>query len=305
MCENIQIYNCDFCCYFSNKKYNLTRHLKVHEIQKPINNKIIIDTNKEIKNNEIICINCYKTFSSKYTLKRHEDICKGVSSSLICQYCNKIFAYNSSKLVHMKKCKEKTNEKLKLNNEMIIHNDNKQIINNCTIHNITNNTINNNIIVFDPINVNGTTLKTDHINLDFISKLLKIKEKDVLTLYTKKLFDNPDNRCIKKTNLRSMFSEIHVGQNQWDICYDIDIYPKFISEISNCLCELVTSKVSNKKILNKLIEFLDYMAEEGHCNQEDISDEIKKEYKSQIQKTKAIVYNISRYIDEKFNNFSL
>ena len=202
----------------------------------------------------------------------------------------------------MKKCKDKIIEKKLENYDMIIHNNNKQIINNCIINNTINNTINNNIIVFDPINVNGTTLKTDHINLDFISKLLKIKEKDVLTLYTKKLFDNPDNRCIKKTNLRSMFSEIHIGQNQWDICYDIDIYPKFISEISNCLCELVTSKVSNKKIINKLIEFLDYMAEEGHCNQEDISEEIKKEYKSQIQKTKAIVYNISKYIDEKYSS---
>ena len=299
MCENIQIYNCEYCCYFSNKKYNLTRHLKIHDLQKP-NIKI----NKEIANNQQInndnlCLKCYKVFSSKYTLKRHDDICKGVSSSLVCQYCNKVFSYNSSKLIHIKKCKIKTIQNEKSNEEIIINNSHNQILNNCTFNNntIINNTINNNIIIFDPINVNGTTLKTDHINLDFISRLLKIKEKDVLTLYTKKLFDNPDNRCIKKTNLRSMFSEIHVGQNQWDICYDIDIYPKFISEISNCLCELLTSKVSNKKIINKLIEFLDYMAEEGHCNQEDISEEIKKEYKSQIQKTKAIIYNISKYID--------
>jgi len=294
MCENIQIYNCEFCCYFSNKKYNLTRHLKIHDIDKKT--ELI---KSEQTNNENLCLKCYKMFSSKYTLKRHDIICKGSSSSLICQYCNKIFAHNSSKLVHIKKCKIKIDENLKSNEKIIIQNNN-QILNNCIFNNTTtinNNTINNNIIVFDPINVNGTTLKTDHINLDFISRLLKIKEKDVLTLYTKKLFDNPDNRCIKKTNLRSMFSEIHIGQNQWDICYDIDIYPKFISEISNCLCELLTSKISNKKIINKLIEFLDYMAEEGHCNQEDISEEIKKEYKSQIQKTKAIIYNISKYID--------
>jgi hypothetical protein len=298
MCENIQIYNCEFCCYFSNKKYNLTRHLKIHDLQKPNIKKNNECVNNELTTNENLCLKCYKVFSSKYTLKRHDDICKGVSSSLVCQYCNKIFAYNSSKLIHIKKCKIKKIQNEKSNEEIIIHNNN-QILNNCTFNNNTtiNNTINNNIIVFDPINVNGTTLKTDHINLDFISRLLKIKEKDVLTLYKKKLFDNPDNRCIKKTNLRSLFSEIHVGQNQWDICYDIDIYPKFISEISNCLCELLTSKVSNKKIINKLIEFLDYMAEEGHCNQEDISEEIKKEYKSQIQKTKAIIYNISKYID--------
>jgi len=73
-----------------------------------------------------------------------------------------------------------------------------------------------NIIIFDPLKPYGTTLKTDHINLEFISKLLKIKEKDALTLYTKKILDNPENRCIKKTNLRSIYSQIHIGDNKWD-----------------------------------------------------------------------------------------
>jgi hypothetical protein len=28
----------------------------------------------------------------------------------------------------------------------------------------------------------------------------------------------------KKTNLRSMFSEIHIGDNKWNAYYDNDIY---------------------------------------------------------------------------------
>jgi len=141
------------------------------------------------------------------------------------------------------------------------------------------------------MNVNGKLLKTEHIDTEFINKLLKIKEKDALVLYTKKLLDNPDNRCIKKTNLRSMFSEIHIGNNKWDTCYDNDIYPKFITEISNCFGDLLLLKIPNKKIINKLIEFIDYYAEE------EISEKIKKEYKSMIQKMKSIIYNLKNIID--------
>ena len=54
------------------------------------------------------------------------------------------------------------------------------------------------------------------------------------------------------------------------------------------------TKVPNKKIINKLLEFIDYIAEDGYCNNEEIKDEIRNNYKTLIQKTKTIFYNITK-----------
>ena len=303
------MFNCSCCEYKSNKKYNLSRHMMTkHKNEKDKNDTIthindtiynkndtIIHRNDTIYNKNAItdnkCSKCNKILSSKQYLEKHLLICKGVSNSLECHLCHKILANRGSKSTHLKKCKGILIKEPLTNNNCIINNN--TIINNNINNGIINNTSNiTNIIIFDPLKPYGTTLKTDHINLEFISKLLKIKEKDALTLYTKKLLDNPENRCIKKTNLRSIYSQIHIGDNKWDCCYDNDIYPKFISEISNCLGNLLLSKNLNRKIINKLIEFIDYMAEDGYCNDDDKCDEIKRQYKEQIKKTKIIIYNL-------------
>lgn len=311
-------YNCSFCKYKSNKKFNLNRHMVAKHNNEnnsnitTINNNTTIDNSNINNNNNNTTINnkcnkCNKILSSKQYLNKHILICKGVSNPLECHLCHKIFANSGSKSTHLKMCKVKLS---------LINNNQKpeipinSIINNVTnnTNNITNNIINNidnsintsnitNIIIFNPNNPNGKSFKTDHINLEFISKLLKIKEEDALSLYTKKILDNPENRCIKKTNLRSTFSEIHIGNNKWNSYYDSDIYPKFICEISNCLCELLVDKISTKKIINKLIEFLDYMSDYGYCNDDDITikNKINKKHKELIQRIKAIVYNIKNF----------
>jgi len=251
--------------------------------------KPIIDCSKPIIDNK--CIKCNKFLSSKRNLEKHLLICKGVSNPLECHLCHKILANSSSKSRHLKICKVKLSliddEKASIPINSIINNNiTNNIDNSINTSNITN------IIVFNPNNPNGKSLKTDHINLEFINKLLKIEEEDAFSLYTKKILDNPENRCIKKTNLRSTFSEIHVGNNKWNSYYDSDIYPKFISEISNCLCELLVDNFSTKKIINKLIEFLDYMSDNGYCNDDNdiIKNKINKKHKELIQRIKAIVF---------------
>jgi hypothetical protein len=309
---------CSYCEYKSNKKYNLNRHMvskhnndkykndTINHNNATINHKnaTINHKNDTINHKNAItdnkCNKCNKILSSKQYLEKHLLICKGVSNPLECHLCHKILANRGSKSTHLKTCKgllikEPSTELTLTSNNTIINNDNT-VINN--IGNITN--INNNIIIFDPLKPYGTTLKTDHINLEFISKLLMIKENDALTLYTKKILDNPENRCIKKTNLRSLYSQIYIGDNKWDSCIDNDIYPKFISEISNCLGVLLLSKNLNRKIINKFIEFIDYMADNGYCNDDDINkrEEIMRKYKEQIKKTKIIIYNLRDLMKE-------
>jgi len=89
-----------------------------------------------------------------------------------------------------------------------------------------------------------------------------------------------------------------VDNNNYSIYYDNDIYPKFISEISNCLYELLVDNFSTKKIINKLIDFLDYMSNNGYCNDDNdiIKNKINKKHKELIQRIKAIVYNLKVFI---------
>jgi len=311
--------NCSCCEYKTNKKYNLNRHMVSKHNNEPCSNATLSCSNTAFGcsnvafgcsntafdcSNPIIdnkCTKCNKILSSKRNLERHLLICKGVSNPLECHLCHKILSNSSSKSRHLKICKGPSTE-LTLSssspepNNTIINNNN----NNCIINNdnsVTNNNVTN-IIVFDPLKPYGTTLKTDHINLEFINKLLKIKENDALTLYTKKILDNPENRCIKKTNLRSIYSQIYIGDNKWDSCYDNDIYPKFISEISNCLGDLLLSINLKRNVINKLIEFIDYMAEDGYCNDNNKSDEIKRQHKELIKKTKIIIYNLRDLMKE-------
>jgi len=127
--------------------------------------------------------------------------------------------------------------------------------------------------------------KTEEID-NSISKLFK-KENEVLTLYTKKILENPENRCIKKTNMSSMISKIHIGDNKWITYNDNEIYPKFISDLCNSLKELLISKIKDNEIIKKQIEYLDYMIS-IYNNKEN-----NKDFKIQIQKTKLMVYNVS------------
>ncbi len=269
-------HKCSECEYMSNKIYNLKRHMmSKHSIQNYENCKnVFISCKKVFIDNK--CMKCDKILSSKYYLEKHLKICKGVSNPLECHLCHKIFANKSSKSNHLKKCK--TNIEIK-KEELV---------------NININIYVNNIVVFDIYNINGSIMKKEHINLEFIRQLLKIKENDALTLYIKKILENPENRCIKKTNIRSMISEVHIGENKWVYYHDNIIYPKFISEISDCFIDLLKSKITDTNIIRRLIEYLDYMSDEGYCNNENISKYIKKCYKAQIQNTKLLVYDMTK-----------
>ena len=277
-----QLFNCEYCSYTSNKKYNLTRHMVRHDHVQFIpvkQQEIAIISNK--------CNICLKVFSNKYNLARHINNCKGAIINKKCDFCNKEFKHLSSKNTHLKTCFFKNKNINKDNNTTSIN------INIGTINNITNNNIN--IVVFDSTKINGSIFKTDHIDVDFLNLVLKSAENNAVSLYTKKILDNPENHCIIKSNLRSMVSDVYTGKNIWTKYYDVELYPMIIREISNGFQTCISKQNENKKDLkkfNKLIEYLDYFSEDGYCNDDAISAKIKKEFKEQIQKTKLIFYNL-------------
>jgi hypothetical protein len=134
------MYNCSYCKYKSNKKYNLDRHINTKHKNNIIenNNDIVQNKNNDIiennndivqnKNNDIIenkCYKCNKILSSKQNLKKHLLICKGVSNPLECHLCHKIYYDSSSKSKHLKKCKGVLTE---LGNNIIEENKNSEYI---------------------------------------------------------------------------------------------------------------------------------------------------------------------------------
>ena len=192
-------YKCTYCEYFSNKKYNLYRHM----VAKHINNNVgissnisknpniqnknsniedkipnIKDKNTNIKdrntnNDNNICNKCGKTSSSKSYLNKHLIICKGVSNPLECHICHKIFSHYNSKSFHLKKCKEKQlalvivpqEEKTQLELTSISSNNNIVVNENqLQIQQHPQQITNNNIISGDMINNNINNI-TYNINL--------------------------------------------------------------------------------------------------------------------------------------------
>jgi len=101
------MYNCCYCEYKSNKKYNLDRHINTkHKNNTTDNNNDTTENNNDNHKYENKCIKCNKMLSSKQSLKKHLLICKGVSNPLECHLCHKIYYDSSSKSRHLKKCKE-------------------------------------------------------------------------------------------------------------------------------------------------------------------------------------------------------
>lgn len=77
------------------------------EMKKIINEEILHEYNRNKIIDEPKCKKCGKSFSSNSYLKKHLDICKGVSNPLECHICHKVFAHYNSKSFHLKSCKNK------------------------------------------------------------------------------------------------------------------------------------------------------------------------------------------------------
>ena len=227
-----------------------------------------------------------------------------------CYLCQKKFNSRQSKSQHLQICilhnKNKLEEKKVIEDAKVINNIGTQNNNN-----ITNNTSNNiNIISFDPYNKTARLLfRTNHITTEEFNRILQNSmegdidsiQKNIFTNYSKRLLDNEENRCIKKSNMRSQLSEVHVGNNKWEFNYDAHIYPKFLKEIAECLNELLMFKSKDIKLPNRLFtaldNFVNYMADYGYCSEDkDEATKIIKSYKEMLQAIKCQVFDYTKEV---------
>ena len=232
------------------------------------------------------CYKCNKILSSKQYLAKHLLICKGLSNSLECHLCHKILSDRTSKFNHLKTCKGKEKEKEKENsNELIVNNnDSNDLIENNNANDIINSnnvitTNSNNIITTNSNNVITTnyninlvsynkeqrTIEFDinHMNKNLIYKLTTMHENDAYDHFCYKLFENKNNQMIIKTNLRHIYSKVHLGFNIWEKILDNNIYHIIIYYIAETMDKYIkqntTIKERDEKKMGEILFYIKMM----------------------------------------------
>jgi hypothetical protein len=314
-------YKCSGCDYESIKLSNVKRHIvRIHNIEiapkatdfapkamdiaskatdfAPKATDFALSDYCQTNTDNNICKKCNKNFSRKNIMLKHFDKCKGITNSLQCENCYKIFSHRNNKYEHLKICKDKLEKEsttLAVANNDIIQTveiiNNNNTINNNTINNNNNNTINN-IIVFDP---DKMKLLHDHISKNDIMQYLRSADfSTVLTDYSKALLGRDENQCIRKTNMKSASSSVHVGENKWELQTDKELYPKLMSNIAVNFQDI--REEFKIKIANQLDTFLADIECEVIDSHDDKTHELnlKRLHKRLFNNIKHIIFNLTK-----------
>lgn len=293
MAHSISKTECAICHKNFSKPFSLRRHMvRIHKENtenKNQQNSNITNTSSNISDtvteNKHSCPKCYKSYNHNWCLLRHIDICKGIIDRHKCEYCNHTFKHEKSRFRHYKTCAEKNKH---------------DTINIGTQNNINIGTqINNNnniIIVYNKSG--GTPFTTDHLTAEDFKKILELASPHIdsraISEFSRQLLSDPRNRCVKKTNIKLGHSQVHTGNNTWELQLDKIVYPQLANDMANNMFEYINAKRSQlkKDVFDRLRDFVDYMADNGYINTDDEErqKEIQNEYKNFVKGLKLIVY---------------
>jgi hypothetical protein len=311
---------CLYCDYETIKAYNLKRHVNNKHFDKEnnINNNIsCIGKNVTIPEEKVTipeekvtneeedqmykCDDCYKCFKHHKSLKNHKEVCKKILHPYKCTNCDKIYKCRQNLFVHRKKCTSKclivaTDIPFESTSKQLVEidiNETKNIINNIDhLDNQTNiqnqQNIQNNHHENITINIFPTDLHSDYnINTDHIDmKKLKndIKNQTIgqaVSTSLRAVLQNRDNLPVIKKNLRTNYSYVHLGNDQWEMRKDKEVYGLISFHISRCIQVYLEGKnlVKMKQYFREASEALEFVAS-------DQKDELEREY---IQKAMRIM----------------
>lgn len=324
--ENFHI--CPLCHYRSPKVYNLKRHIVLkHNVNENISvsenavinsDTVVINrtSEDELENrNPLDCNKCNRHFRDYKWLEKHVANCQGVDCKT-CPYCKETFYDRSNKYRHVKTCKVKKEMDRNVNaveaggvGDVGASITNNNIQNQTNIQNQNNTNINNqnnvNIIVFDPSHME---FLTDHIDLAKLTKLIsrdlkrpedRQEPREIMSTYSRELMERPENRCIQKNNLRTNYAKIHIGENKWRSVLDCDIFPKLVCNIANGFQDFLQGRSGDVKknihayIEQRMIPFLDYMADNGYCSDEARAKTIMEEFNLLVQQLKLVTFDFT------------
>ena len=273
-------YKCLECEKSFTRNYNLRRH--VGRVHQNIQNKILCPkgTNVEGQGTNVAkhkCRLCHNNFSYNWCLTKHLLICKGDIKPFECKNCMKKFKTEKSRSRHCKTCLEK------------VSTTNIGTQNNINTQNNIQTQNNNIIIVYNPSG--NTPFTSDHLTTEDFKKILKLASPNIdsraMAEYTKQILSHPENRCIKKKDLKSGHSQVHTGDDKWELQLDKVVYPLLASDMANNMVEFINAKRAQlkKDVFDRLRNFVDYMSDNGYINTDDVDrqKEIQNEYKNFVK----------------------
>ena len=289
------IFNCSFCNYFSDRKYNLQKHVNIKHCNKYENSKIVKNEENVIPNEENVipkkenvipneenvipkkenvisgffCKKCNKLYKTKKYLELHEIKCKGIDE-LTCPKCMISFSNRHNKARHIKanNCKARSIIHARDPNPQNISMN--QVINNNIYTQNNIQTQNNNLIIN-----NFGNERLDHISHEEIVKML-LDGMNTLPMYIeKKHFDKnfPENNNI-----------VYTKENKCKVLEN------------NCWKEKDISLLSSKLIQDNSKVLLLYCDKNEIKITEEITDE---DMFDRIKNKLVIIYNKSD--NEKYN----
>jgi hypothetical protein len=235
--------------------------------------------------------------------------CKGITNPYECYICHDIFKNAYTKSRHLKKCTSTTlipivNEPSSINNTI----NNNTLNNSGTITSNSNNTVNNiTIISCKPDSNNKELIEfiTKHISNPDLQKIIEPVSNgskcspDMVESYTRHLLTNPENRCIEKTNMRSIHSRVHVGEGKWHYKHDKDLLPYYACSVANNMDQTIKERLGtdtnllDRRTLKAIERYLDYMSDKGYCNDADLEKDMRQEFHDIKHRLKAVIYELS------------
>lgn len=232
--------------------------------------------------------------------KHHEQKCQGLNSH-VCEFCKLQLSTICNKYRHYKTCKEKKAiESTPPTVTTVTHQTNIQ-----TQNNIGTQNNNVNIIVFNPEDMK---FLTDHIDMKKITKMMaqdtrrpedRQEPRNIVSMYGRDLLERPENKCIQKKNLRANYAKVHLGKNKWKSMLDQDVYPKLACDIANTFQKFLYNCTDDVKtnirlyVRERMIPYLDYMAEQGYCNDEERAKEIMEQFNSLVQELRLVTFDLT------------
>jgi len=333
--EDNKNFKCEHCDYKSKWKCNIKRHVvRNHTVQKGMDDvqkgmddvqkcmdvvqKGMDDVQKGMDDvlNKNQCVKCNKIFSRKIRMINHQEKCKGLIDPLQCEYCLKVFTFKNNKYAHIKICKLKSNtEQLEDTSHIqsitnnIDNSTNTTTNTNNNINNTTNNTLNNNntinIITYNPVYTELMPIVPKHI--EKIKRLIKhsntTNSKEIMRIirqFADYSLDVYQNRYVIKNNLRSSYSKVHCGNNNWKHFVDSTILPQFTNSIVGSFQELIQGSCDINK--HKFMDgYIDEMYSHGDLKYDTPAC---KDYAVLLEELKLKLYDLTKDMKQFHSDFN-
>jgi hypothetical protein len=274
-----------------------------------------VDPMQQNVSSHIQCGQCKKEFNTQWLLKRHIQTCKGKVLPTTCDYCKKTFTSRSGKHKHIRICKVKAEIDFKalvvvsqahaphVSSNEVTHIDTQHVQQQNNIQQQTNiETQTINIVIYNNVAGENVPVYSDHIKAKELAPFLVTdgskpttdKLTGVVREYTHRVMARPENQCVKKTNLRSSHSQVHVGNNTWECRLDKEVYPRMMNSIANDFSDYMHDHFKRRDLYKSLDAFIDYMASDGYCSS-DKTKTIENSFKTLVKELKLLTFDTTKH----------